>query len=88
MITYNSHKNDVVNKLSLLILNNFVIFDHISYQQVILNVILDFLIICGMFECINVCQSTTCLKMISEDIESYGKLALVVNQRHPPQAIC
>ena len=47
-----------------------------------------FLIICGMFECINVYPSTTCLKMVSKYIESYRKLALAVNQRHPTEAIC
>ena len=45
-----------------------------------------------MFECINVYPSTTCLKMMSKyiesEIESYRKLALAVNQRHPTEAIC
>ena len=40
-----------------------------------------------MFECINVCPSTTCLKMMLKYIESHGKLALVVNQRNPTEAI-
>ena len=40
-----------------------------------------------MFECINVCPSTACLKMVSKYIESYGKHALAVNERHPKKAI-
>ena len=32
-ITYNSCTNDVINELSLLMLHNFVICGHISYQQ-------------------------------------------------------
>ena len=40
-----------------------------------------------MFECINVCPSTACLKVMSKYIESYGKHTLAVNQRHPKKAI-
>ena len=46
-----------------------------------------FLIICDVSKCTNVYQSTTCLKMMSKYIESYGKHALAINQRHPKKAI-
>ena len=40
-----------------------------------------------MSKWINVCQSTTCLKMMSKHIESYEKHALAVNQRHPKKTM-